>query len=265
MPPGAPLLLVLACVACGPRSEATPANVASSTSRAERAPHLGWIALANARDLEQDAPRYVLRDPHHPLVILGTPDGLPSDADAIDVDGTLARFRRGPVMKLPYGTDSHMLEVTSFDGPFLAPGAAWMLPPSRADDWSATVARVVPLDGSTVTSRAWRIGDELEITLQRTGTWRGTMTVSRSARRIGSEPFERVHMEGADKSPIDLRRLGPAIPEPVAAWRIADGTAYVVVTLTPGYEGYALQGYAVDHAALRRIDSMYAYIYSGAF
>ncbi len=256
--------ITLAFLACSaPREPLT--NTASTGTAIRIAPTepLGWLGLAPAAKDGTILPRHVPVSAAHPLVTLGERDAYPASVDAIATTGGLQKFTLGPSAEVPYGCDEHKLEVTTFTGPRLTPGAVWLLPPSRPTSWQPAPLSIASRT-ATAAQRTYAIGP-LTLDLVRTADLRGTLTIRRDGTPIHTAPFERHLMEGADPGPLDLVEGGPGIPEPVAAWAIAEGGPILLVLTQPGYEGTTLRPVLVEASSARAIEAMEIYLYSCAF
>lgn len=253
----------LALLACGAPRESLPNNVSNnSTVRIGPNDPLGWIGIATA-PADTDSSTIAPSNADHPLVTTAERAVLPAQVNAIGSSGTPQMFVTGARTQILYGCDGNQLDVTAFSGPRLPPGVAWILPPSRPASWQPTPFAITSR-GAKPAQRSYTIGS-LSIDLVRTGDLRGTLTILRDGRVVHTAPFERQLMDGADPSPIDLAEGGPGIPDPIAAWSIADGGPILVVMRHPGYEGMSLKPLLVDATSARPIESMQTYLYHCAF
>lgn len=255
-------LAFLACSA--PREPLTNTAATGTTLLIAPTEPLGWLGLATAATDSDSVPRHAPISVAHPLVTVTERDALPATVDGIATTGGVEHFTTGPRGDVPYGCDGNALEVTTFAGPRLTPGAVWLLPPTRPTSWQPTPLPILSRS-STAAQRTYAIGP-LTLDLTRTTDRRGTLTLRRDGKVIHAAPFERHLMEGADTSPIDLAEGGPGIPEPVAAWAIAASGGPIMLVLTqPGYEGTTLRPLLVEANSARAIESMEMYLYSCAF
>ncbi len=267
----APLALIAAAAtlaACNARSPAPPRNTAPGTATLEvdRSQPLGWLALATAPTQDDEAAPYAPVSATYPLVATAEAAQLPATANVVGTRGGVQAFQRGAPTNLPYGCDQNQLAVTPFTGPRLPPGPAWILPPSAPPTWQVAPLALTSHEASAAHHR-YTIGS-LTLDLARTADTRGTLTLTRDGRTVHREDFERVTMEGADESPIDLAAGGPAIPEPAAAWSLADDAAggpVLLVLSVPGYEGSSLRALLVQATATRVLEDMSVYLYACAF
>jgi len=258
------LFLAVATVACSAPRERLPANRASGGPAFRIAPDeaLGWIGLSTtptASTVESFGPR----NDEHPLVTTAPRDALPATVSAIGPSGSMQPFTTGRATEIPYGCDGHTLEVTALAGRRVPPGVAWLLPPSRPANWQPR-ALAIETKTKTAASRSYVIGP-LALQLVRTADLQGTLTIQRDGSIVDTQPFERQLMDGAEPGPIDLAEGGPGIPEPLAAWSVADGGPILVVLTQPGYEGTTLRPLLVEATSARVIESMEMYLYQCAF
>jgi len=258
-------LLCLAAIGCGAPLEPTAPRQATTIHASSLAPDqpLGWLGLVPSPEHLETTLAFVPVHSEYALVVpIGEEPELPAEIRAIGHRGTVERFTRGWIEHLPYGCDDRPVAMTTFDGPRLAPGVAWILPPAPPADW-----RPAPLDIATTSAaparRAYAIGP-LTVELVRTAPLRGRLTLAHRGRVVRTEPFERELMGGADPSPLDLAAGGPAIPEPVAAWSIV-GDAILLVLAVPGYEGVTLRPWLVQPSEVRTLEAMEQYLYLCAF
>jgi len=254
----------LAFLACSAPREPL-ANTAATGSVVHIAPTepLGWLGLATAAKDSDSVPQHAPISAAHPLVAVTERDALPGSVAAIATTGGIEQFTTGPRAEVPYGCDGNALEVTTFTGPRLTPGAVWLLPPTRPTSWQPTPLPITSRN-STAAQRTYAIGP-LTLDLTRTADLRGTLTLRRDGKVIHTAPFERHLMDGADTAPIHLAEGGPGIPEPVAAWAIAASGPILLVLTQPGYEGTTLRPLLVEATSARAIESMEMYLYSCAF
>lgn len=255
------LLALLACSAA--REPLTNTGASGAALRIGPTEPLGWLALATAAKDSDRVPRHAPISAEHPLVSLVERAALPASIAAIGTTGGIQQLRTGPRAEVPYGCDGHTLEVTTFTGPRLPPGAVWLLPPALPPTWHPAPQSIVSRS-SAVAHRTYAIGP-LTLELARTGDRRGTLTISRDGKVVHTAPFERHLMEGADAAPLDLAEGGPGIPEPIAAWAIAESGPLLLVLTQPGYEGTTLRALLVEATSARAIESMEMYLYSCAF
>ena len=256
--------ITLALLACSaPREPLTNTATAGSSLRIGPTEPLGWLGLATATKNGDTVPRHAPVSPSHPLITLAERDALPASVAAIATTGGVEQFTTGARAKVPYGCDDHTLEVTAFTGPRLTPGVVWLLPPTRPTNWQPAPVAITSRI-ATPAQRTYAIGP-LALDLTRTSDLRGTLTISRDGKPIHTAPFERHLMEGADTAPLSLVEGGPGIPEPVAAWAIADSGPIMLVLTQPGYEGTTLRPILVEATSARVIEAMEMYLYSCAF
>lgn len=255
--------LAVVTVACGASRDPMPSN-ASGGSAVRVGPNqsLGWLALAT-QPAEDTVESFGPRNSEHPLVATVARGELPASVSAIGPSGTLQTFRTGAATKIPYGCDGNQLEVTAFAGPRLPPGPAWILPVSRPANWQP-IALAIKTATSSPAQRSYALGP-LAIDLVRTADLKGTLAITRDGRAVHTMPFERHPMEGAEPGPIDLDEGGPGIPEPIAAWALADNGPILLVLTQPGYEGMTLRPHLVEETSARAVEPMEMYLYSCAF
>lgn len=256
--------ITLAFLACSaPREPLTNTSATGSALRIAPTEPLGWLGLATAVKDGDTVPRHAPTSSTHPLITLADRDALPAFVDAIATTGRAQPFATGPRGEVPYGCDDHTLEVTTFTGPRLTPGAVWLLPPSRPTSWQPAPIPITPR-AAIAAQRSYAIG-RLTLQLTRTADLRGTLTIRRDGAVVHEAPFERHLMEGADPAPLDLAEGGPGIPEPVAAWAIAESGPIMLVLTHPTYEGTTLRPVLVEATTARAIESMEMYLYACAF
>ncbi|MBA3454249.1 MAG: hypothetical protein H0T42_14245 [Deltaproteobacteria bacterium] len=257
-------LAFLACSA--PREPLTNTGDSGTVLRIGPIEPLGWLGLATAAKDSNNLPRHAPVSAAHPLVTPVERDDVLDSATSIAAIGTtggVQQFKTGARAKVPYGCDGHTLEVTTFTGPRLTPGAVWLLPPTIPPTWKPAPLPIVSRS-AVAAQRSYAIGP-LALDLRRTGDLRGTLTISRNGKVVHTAPFERHLMEGADAAPIHLAEGGPGIPEPIAAWTIGPSGPILLVLTQPGYEGTTLRALLVEAASARAIESMEMYLYSCAF
>jgi hypothetical protein len=256
------LLLALTCAAACTRKPPPPpvhnvVTVAPPIAIAPDAP-LGWLALGTVR--AADSGSWL---PASALVgaITLTDDALPARVTVIPASGPAELLTPGEAFPLPYGCDNNQLGVRPLSGPRIAPGPAWILPPSSS--WRPTPLAITRTR-SDPTRRAHAAGP-LAFDLVRRGNARAALVITRESAPVFESVFERGEMDGAPTSPIDLTEQTPGMPEPVAAWGLSPSGPELVVLLVPGFEGVALQTYLVEQASTRRIEDMELYLYQCAF
>ena len=256
--------LVVAIVGCSaPREPLTNTVAGGSAVRIGPSDPLGWLGLAPAPAHSETAPGYAPINAEHPLVTVAAHDELPSSVTAIGTSGGLHPFTTGPRTEIRYGCEENQLDVTTLAGPRLPPGAVWLLPPARPASWQPAALAITSRTQAPA-QRTYAIGP-LALELTRTGDLRGALTIRRDGRVVHTATFERHLMDGADTSPIDLAQGGPGIPEPIAAWSIAEVGPILLVLTQPGYEGTTLQPLLVEATSARAIESMVTYLYACAF
>lgn len=262
------LLALTAIAACGRPPPPIVANTAeAATPTLAPAQPLGWLGFGTTAARGDDGPSYAPASAAHALVATATDPALPARVEVVPGRGAVEAFTRGERTKVPYGCDGNQLEVTAFDGPRIAPGVAWILPPGRPASW-APAPLAITSRTATAGRRGYTIGP-LAVELERTAPLAGTLTIARDGGVIHRQPFDRVVMDGADDAPIDLTFGGPGVPEPAAAWALAgagaSGEPILLVLLVPGYEGVSLHALVVEASAARGLDAMSQYLYACAF
>lgn len=261
--PAAVLWLVAACAA----PPARPAhNVASAAPRVAIAPDqaLGWIGLAPRA--AHDAADWLPAGAQAVLVPMPA-EGLSAGAtlSAIDSAGHVARVTAGAVTQVPYGCDNQQLDMLAFTGEPSAPGAVWLLPPAAPASWHPPALAIIsPAAAPTADRRRDTVGP-LSLELVRRGAARGTLAIARDGRVIHTRAITRGEMAGADPDPIDLRRPGVAIPEPVAAWSVAEDGPILLVLQIASYEGVHLTPILVEADRAHELPAMAVYLYRCAF
>ncbi len=256
--------ITLTLAACSaPREPLTNTTTAGSGVRIGPTEPLGWIGLATAAKAGDSVPRHAPISALHPVITLVERDALPASVAAIATTGGVEQLTTGPRAEVGYGCDDHKLEVTTFTGPRLTPGAVWVLPPTRPTSWQPTPVPITSR-AATAAQRTYVIGP-LTLDLTRTAALSGTLVISRDGQLLHAAPFERHLMEGADTAPIHLGEGGPGIPEPIAAWAIAESGPILLVLAQPSYEGMTLRAVLVEATSARAIESMEIYLYSCAF
>jgi hypothetical protein len=260
------LAALLPLAACGAPPAALPQNTAPAGPRVTIAPdeQLGWIGLA---PIEKRGVIEWL--PAADVAVL-----LPQPATeifprttllAIDSTGRRSRVLSGTPVRVPYGCDNNQLDVVPFGGPRLVPGLVWLLPEVPPETWDPDALAIAsPAAAATAVRRRDTVGP-LSLELERTDDTRGTLTILRGGRALLTLPIERAVMEGAPTIPLDLRYPGVGIPEPLAAWSVAEGGPILLVLSVPGYEGMNLQPILVEDAGARVLESMQEYLYRCAF
>jgi hypothetical protein len=270
----AALSVIAACAACA-APPARPAHNAASAAGPRVAiavdQPLGWIGIAPRRaadpgDWIPAAAQAVLV----PLVTAGPTDGpaggLAEGAAlwAIDTAGGLTRVTAAGPAKVRYGCDGQQLDVLAFTGEPSAPGPVWLLPPTAPASWHPRSLAIVPRTAASEVRRRDTVGP-LALTLERSAAARGALTIARDGRVVLRLAIERGEMAGADPAPLDLRRPGVAIPEPVAAWSLGDDGPILLVLEVPSYEGVHLTPILVEADRARELPAMSAYLYRCAF
>jgi hypothetical protein len=203
---------------------------------------------------------------------------LPMDAQAelpqgevmvVAASGPPAKLQVSEKHTVPYGCDSNALEALALRGETaLAPGPAWILPPSAPASWQPRGLEIetVALDAH---HRSWKVGALLvDLTATDAEHARWTMAM-RSPQGVTTwltdQILERPKMAGADASPMDLTAITPGMPALVAAYQVVANSAMLLVVATPGYEGMQLGTWLFDSAGVREVAGMHHYLYSCAF
>ncbi len=257
------LFSLVVVMACGAPREPLPANASGESAiRIGPTDPLGWLALATATTDAKDE-GFGPTNNDHPLVTTVARGELPASVSAIGPAGAMQTFITGAATEVLYGCDGNKLGVTALAGPRLTPGAAWILPPARPTSWQPT-ALAITTKAKSPAQHSYAIGP-LALELVRTADLKGTLTIQRDGRAVHTAPFERQLMDGAEPGPIDLAEGGPGIPEPIAAWSIADNGPILLVLTQPGYEGMTLRPVLVEATSARAIEAMETYLYSCAF
>jgi hypothetical protein len=165
---------------------------------------------------------------------------------------------------VPYGCENNGLDVLPFSGAGSVPGPVWLLPPEAPETWRPEALDIAPRVAATELRRRDTIGP-LSLELERTAAARGTLTILRAGRALHTLPFERAAMKGAPAALLDLRYPGVGIPDPIAAWSIAEDGPILLVLRVPGYEGLTLQPILVEDTGARALEAMQVYLYRCAF
>jgi hypothetical protein len=260
-----PELLLLVAAACSSQPAGPPQNVAPARPHVAIAPDqaLGWIGLAPlpARG-EGD---WLPAGPQAVLVPLPAEElAAGATLSAIDTTGRVARVTAEAPAKVPFGCDDNQLDVLPFTGKRLAPGPVWLLPPAAPASWSPAALAIASPAAATEARRRYTVGP-LSLELERTDATHGTLKIARGGRTLHTAAIARGEMEGADPSPLDFRTSGVSIPEPVAAWSVAEGGPILLVVLVPSYEGLHLKPLLVEDHGARELPAMATYLYRCAF
>lgn len=224
---------------------------------------IGWIGLAPrpSRDagdwVPAGAPSLVV-----PMPAAGLTTG--TTLPAIDSRGRVEHVTAGAPAKLPYGCDNQQLDVLTFTGERFAPGVVWLLPPAAPATWRPTALAIVSPVAATPTRRRDTVGP-LSLELTRSDATHATLAIARGGRVVHTAEIERPAMDGADLGPLDLQHPGIAIPEPVAAWSVADGGPILLVLEVPSYEGVQLTPFLIESDHARALPAMATYLYQCAF
>lgn len=219
---------------------------------------LGWLALGTVRPADTHA---WLPVSSQVGAITLTDDPLPPRVTVIPSSGPAELLTLGESFPLRYGCENNELGVRPLAGPRIAPGPAWILPPSSPWRPSALALARTHADPTRRVHAAGRLVFELV----RRGNTRAALLITRDGTRVFESVFERGDMDGAPTGPIDLGEWTPGMPEPVAAWAFSPSGPELVVLLVPGFEGVALQAYLVEASSARRIEDMELYLYQCAF
>lgn len=268
------LSVIAACAACA-APPARPAHGVASAAGPRVAiaadQPLGWIGIAPRR--AADPGDWIPAGPQAVLVPLATAgptegpgDGLAEGAAlwAIDTAGGVTRVTAAGPAKVRYGCDGQQLDVLAFTGDPSAPGPVWLLPPTAPASWHPKPLAIVPRTAASEVRRRDTVGP-LVLTLERSATARGALTIARDGRVVLRLAIERGEMAGADPAPLDLRHPGVAIPEPAAAWSLGDDGPILLVLEVPSYEGVHLTPILVQADRARELPAMSAYLYRCAF
>lgn len=263
--PGAVLGAVLLVAACTSQPAGPPQNVTRASPHLAIAPDqaLGWIGIAPR---PARAPGdWIPAGPHAVLVALPA-EGLAVGVTlpATDTAGRVTQVTAAAAARVPYGCDQNQLDVLAFTGDRLAPGPVWLLPPTAPAIWKPKTVAIVSPVAATETHRRDTVGP-LALELARRDATHATLTIAREGRVLLTSSIVRGEMAGADPDPLDFRRAGVAIPEPVAAWSFVDGGPILLVLRVPSYEGMNLTAILVESDRAREVPAMAAYLYRCAF
>lgn len=227
---------------------------------------LGALGLGAAQLRDDELPYWVPITAVAPVVapleaelVAGTSyTVVPSDG------ATAVTMRAGASAAVKYGCDDNATDLIPLDGPVVAPGLVWILPPSAPATW-APLAEPLTAVETTRDRRHWTAGT-LALTLARTGDSHATFTIRDNGAAAHHERAERHLMDGADASPIDLAaQRWPGIPTPAAVFRLAAGGPYLVVLDRSGYEGVTFETLLVGAGDVRTVESLRLSLYYCAF
>jgi hypothetical protein len=267
---GAGALLVL--VGCGPGTPKTdPLTNGSHEPTMEivvdAGTPTGWIAIVPS-PVPVEEPWWLPETAA--VAALVTADAEPAPSGTVRVlpgdGGDAVDLAVGAATTIPYGCDNNQLKVLPLGGggKALAPGVAWVLPPTPPVNWMPHGVRVSRMRAEAGAAE-WTIdgGVTIAITRDPGDGLKGVMTTTIGPSEVARAPVEKSLMEGGDDGPMDLSSWTPGIPEPLAAWSIGVNGPTFVAFLHPGYEGVTLRLAIVGHSGVRDVAT--TYLYSCAF